>query len=91
MIGLISSILMVVKDVSEELSKGVKYIFVSSDKEMLDKLKKLNVDKSKVKFFDTGVPVKDWSQVAGVFKTENNVYAYSKDIQSELGANLRLV
>ena len=92
MFSYLSSILAIIKDVKEEVKeKNHKYIFVSSEEELLHKLKKLNVDPSEVQFLDTKEPVKDWSKVAGVFKVNNKIYAYSETIKSELSAALSAI
>jgi hypothetical protein len=92
MISILSCILAVLKDVKEEIkADGLKYIFVSSDKALFDTLHKLRVNPSDVVFFDTKMSITDWSQVGGVFKCNGNVYAYSRDLNSELSANLSLI
>ena len=92
MISFLLSVMVVTKDaISEVIENKVRYIFVSSEKEMTNNLSKLKVDASKVRFIDTNLPVDDWEKVAGVFKTRNEIYAYSEEIQSELTANLHSI
>lgn len=82
---------MVINDINEERQSKNKYVFVSSEEELLFKLKKLNVDTKKVKFFDTKKPVKNWNDVAGVFKANKEIYAYSHNLKSELCATLQSI
>lgn len=89
MISFLCSLMAVIKDVKDEIrNNSSKFIFVSSKKDLLTKLNKLKVNPSEVRFYDTKEKVKDWDNVGGVFKKDDNIYAYSNLIQSELDANL---
>ena len=89
MIKFLLSLFMVIKDIKDELiSNTPDYILVSSNKELILKLKKLGVDPNKVIQFETGNTVKNWDKVMTVFQSDNKVYAHSQKVESELTANL---
>ncbi len=84
------SLLMIAFDVGSEVTDKVSSLFASNENMFIDKLRVLGVNPDKIYMLNSNMRVTDWSNVLGVIKKGDRIFAYSKSIKDEMDANLIL-
>jgi len=88
--GLLMTLFTTAMNTSLEVVEKAKEYIVSDKMSLKKQLQDLGVNLREVIDINTDKPVKNWDDVLGVFKKEGKIYAYSRSLNSEIKANLKM-